>query len=192
MPLPPYIRRGRDRRRTRALSDRLRGATGSVAAPTAGLHFTPELLDRTGGAASARPGDAARRPRHVRRRSRPTTRQHAIHAEWCEVIASETWRRSGQGPRRPGRSPSAPRRRERSKRRRPAALQPFRGETNSSSTRRSIPCASMALITNFHLPRTTLLLLVRVRRERIACRRPTKKRFGDYRFYSYGDAMLVL
>ena len=79
MPLPPYIERAR---RGRATSERYQTVyareAGSVAAPTAGLHFTPELLDaleRRG--VRARRGGAARRRRHVQagrgRRSRPST-----------------------------------------------------------------------------------------------------------------------
>ena len=106
VPLPPYIRKGRaaaaDRERYQTVYAR---RAGSVAAPTAGLHFTPEVLDRLRPAASGGPASRCTSASARSSRSRPTTRhEHAMHREWCEVPAATVDAiRACAGARRAGR-----------------------------------------------------------------------------------------
>ena len=183
MPLPPYIHE--------PLADPERYQTvyareeGSAAAPTAGLHFTPELLARLAGRAR----DAARRPRHVPpARGGDASRSTAIHGERYEV-RPEAWERIAAAPRGArGRHDDGARARDA---RRAAA--PLAGRTELFVTPgfefRRVDC----LLTNFHLPRSTLLALVMafagVEETRRLYRLAVEER---YRFYSFGDAMLIL
>lgn len=197
VPLPPYIHA--------ELADRERYQTvyaarpGSAAAPTAGLHFTPTLLDQLTAAgvdmdyvtlhvgldtfAPVTEGDAA---------------EHAMHGEWCEVSGETTARINAA--KRQGRRviavgtttvralESAP----------PGArggqiVAPFSGATDlfilPGHTFRVVD----ALLTNFHLPRSTLLMLVSAfaGRERVLAAYAAAMRAG-YRFYSFGDAMFLI
>lgn len=195
-PLPPYIRRGRetagDRERYQTV---YAAAAGSVAAPTAGLHFTTKLLTELADAGVG----TARVTLHVGlgtfapvKADDPT--RHAIHAEWCEVSAETVAAIEGtkaRGCRVIAVGTTTTRTLESAAR--PAGLRPFRGETSLYIHPPFEFRVLDGLLTNFHLPRTTLLLLAqafagsellaRAYREAIA--------YG-YRFYSYGDAMLVL
>lgn len=196
VPLPPYIRRGRD---TPGDRDRYQTvyaeAAGSVAAPTAGLHFTPGLL-----AALAAAGvGTARVTLHVGlgtfapvKAGDPT--KHAIHAEWCEVGA-ETVAAIEATKARGGRviAVGTTTTRTLETAARPAGLRPFRGETGLFIHPPFEFRVLDGLITNFHLPRTTLLLLTQA----FAGSELLAKAYREaiekgYRFYSYGDAMLVL
>ncbi|GJM19870.1 MAG: S-adenosylmethionine:tRNA ribosyltransferase-isomerase [Phycisphaeraceae bacterium] len=208
-PLPPYILSARrehhlevsdadDRARYQTVFAR-EDASASVAAPTAGLHFTPELLDRLGergveraqvllsvGAGTFKPVEAER------------LEDHDMHAEWCSlnpagpgVLAPAAGRRIAVG------TTSV------------RTLEAFAAWTHEHpgepapewlETRLLIAPghrfeAVEGVLTNFHLPRSTLLALVaalfeggmdRVREVYAAA---IAER---YRFYSYGDAMLVL
>lgn len=210
-PLPPYIRAARKRHgvevddavdRATYQTVYARGDTpnaGSVAAPTAGLHFTPELLATM----AAKGVDRAEVVLHVGTGTfKPVEtefiEQHPMHAEWCTV---------------PGATSAA------LARARAAGGRVFAIGTTSARTLESFTEAQLAggadavhwtrilitpgyrwrhidgLMTNFHLPRSTLLAMVAallpggaaqlldVYREAIA---------RGYRFYSYGDAMLVV
>jgi S-adenosylmethionine:tRNA ribosyltransferase-isomerase len=196
VPLPPYIRKGLDRdedeeRYQTVYAERV----GSVAAPTAGLHFTPELLDRLAerGIGSAHVtlhvGLGTFAPVKV---EDPT--KHSIHAEWCEVtqeVVNVIHATKARGSRVIAVGTTTARTLETAAR--PEGLRPFCGETKLYIHPPFEFRVIDGLITNFHLPRTTLLLLVaafagsellhRAYTEAIAC---------EYRFYSYGDAMLVL
>jgi S-adenosylmethionine:tRNA ribosyltransferase-isomerase len=194
MPLPPYIRR------KPAPADRERYQTvyaarpGAVAAPTAGLHFTPELLARL-----EREGhEVARVTLHVgpgtfRPISADEPGRHVLEAEWAEVPApAATALASAQ---RDGRTVLAVgttvvRTLESAA---AAGSTPFAGDTALYILPGHRFRAVDALLTNFHLPRTTLLALV-MAFHGIA---PTRAAYAaaireGYRFYSYGDAMLVL
>jgi S-adenosylmethionine:tRNA ribosyltransferase-isomerase len=192
VPLPPYIRKGRA-----ADADRQRYQTvyaahlGSVAAPTAGLHFTPALLDRL----AAKGIQTARVTLHVGlgtfapvKTDDPT--QHAIHAEWCEVgpEAVQAIREAkARGNQVIAVGTTTTRTLE------TAGLHPYRGETGLFIRPPYEFRVIDALITNFHLPRTTLLLLAQA----FAGSELLPKAYAEavaagYRFYSYGDAMIVL
>ena len=192
IPLPPYIRKGRAKdddaeRYQTVFAEKL----GSVAAPTAGLHFTPELLDRL----KAKGIENARVTLHVGlgtfapvKVDDPT--QHAIHREWCEVTESacEAIRAcQARGGKVLAVGTTATRTLETS------GSKPFRGETGLYILPPFEFQVVDAMITNFHLPKTTLLLLVGAFTGTDLLRRAYEEAIRhEYRFYSYGDAMIVL
>jgi S-adenosylmethionine:tRNA ribosyltransferase-isomerase len=180
MPLPPYI--------TEALADPDRyqtvyaGQEGSAAAPTAGLHFTPELLARVA---------VERVTLHVGLDTfRPVTVEeldaHELHSERYEV-APRVWERIRAAPRVLAVGTTTVRVLESLSR--GASLE---GRTNLFVTPGFEFRRVDSLLTNFHLPRSTLLALVMafcgVEETRRLYRLAIEER---YRFYSFGDAMLV-
>jgi S-adenosylmethionine:tRNA ribosyltransferase-isomerase len=194
VPLPPYIRKGsavdadRDRYQT-VYAER----AGSVAAPTAGLHFTPELLSEL----TARAVRTARVTLHVGlgtfapvKADDPT--KHPIHAEWAEVTADTATavsRTKATGGRVVAVGTTTTRTLETAAR----AGGPFRGETGLYIHPPFEFRAVDGLTTNFHLPRTTLLLLVQAFSGGELLRRGYEEAIREgYRFFSYGDAMLIV
>lgn len=195
VPLPGYIRGGEER-----AGDRDRYQTvfaresGSAAAPTAGLHFTPELL----AALAARGVRRAAVTLHVGLGTfRPITADriadHEMHAEWC-VCPAETADAVRETRARGGRvvavGTTAVRTLETAAR--GGEIAPWSGSTNLYITPgfpfRAVDC----LITNFHMPRTTLLVLVSAFASRELILRAYAEAVRDrYRFFSYGDAMLI-
>jgi S-adenosylmethionine:tRNA ribosyltransferase-isomerase len=180
-PLPPYI--------TEPLGDASRYQTvyarepGSAAAPTAGLHFTPELLARL---------DPVRVTLHVGLDTfRPVTEErleeHRIHGERYEV-EPEAWDRIRSTERVLAVGTTTVRVLETI-----AHGGPLAGRTELFVTPGFEFRRVDALLTNFHLPRSTLLALVMafagVEETRRLYRLAIEER---YRFYSFGDAMLVL
>jgi S-adenosylmethionine:tRNA ribosyltransferase-isomerase len=180
-PLPPYI--------TEPLADPARYQTvyarelGSAAAPTAGLHFTPELLARL---------DPARVTLHVGLDTfRPVTEErleeHRIHGERYEV-EDEAWERIRAAERVLAVGTTTVRVLETLARGGPLA-----GRTELFITPGFAFRRVDALLTNFHLPRSTLLALVMafagIEETRRLYRLAIEER---YRFYSFGDAMLLL
>jgi S-adenosylmethionine:tRNA ribosyltransferase-isomerase len=180
-PLPPYI--------TEPLEDPERYQTvyareaGSAAAPTAGLHFTPELLARL---------DVERVTLHVgldtfRRVTEPTLEAHRIHGERY-VVDAAAWERIRGAHRVLAVGTTTVRVLETLARGGPLAGRTELYVTPGFDFRRVD-----ALLTNFHLPRSTLLALVMafvgVEETRRLYRLAVEER---YRFYSFGDAMLVL
>jgi S-adenosylmethionine:tRNA ribosyltransferase-isomerase len=180
-PLPPYI--------TEPLADAARyqtvyaRVTGSAAAPTAGLHFTDELLARL---------DVERVTLHVGLDTfRPVTAddlaEHELHGERYEV-RPEAWERIRNAPRVLAVGTTSVRVLETV-----ARGGPLSGRTDLFVTPGFEFLRTDALLTNFHLPRSTLLALVMafagVEETRRIYRTAVEQR---YRFYSFGDAMLVL
>lgn len=196
IPLPPYIRKGRagaddpDRYQTVFAAN-----PGSVAAPTAGLHFTPDLLGRLAGAGVG----TARVTLHVGPGTfAPVTADdptaHVIHREWCEVTApaaDAVNATTARGGRVVAVGTTAARTLESAAT--PGGVGPYRDDTRLFIYPPYPFRAVGGLVTNFHLPRTTLLLLVGAFAGGDLLRRAYEEavRHG-YRFYSYGDAMLVL
>lgn len=216
-PIPPYIRRARehaaevvsdetDRARYqtvfahghRAIAEHATGVpTGSVAAPTAGLHLTPALLEvlRTAGV------DRCGVSLHVgtgtfRTVESEYVEQHAMHAEWCSM--PEATRHVILATReRGGRVVCVGTTSARTVESYAATM----GVDAWLSTRILITPGYQwrwtdALLTNFHLPRSTLMAMVAALLgesgvERLKSLYTTAIHEG-YRFYSYGDAMLVL
>ncbi|MBV8064376.1 MAG: tRNA preQ1(34) S-adenosylmethionine ribosyltransferase-isomerase QueA [Actinobacteria bacterium] len=180
-PLPPYI--------TEPLADPERYQTvyadvpGSAAAPTAGLHFTPELLQRL---------DVERVTLHVgldtfRPVGEDTIEEHAIHGERYSV-EPDARARIESAPRVVAVGTTTVRVLETL-----ASGAPPAGRTELFITPGFDFRRTDALVTNFHLPRSTLLALVMafagVEETRRIYRTAVEER---YRFYSFGDAMLIL
>jgi S-adenosylmethionine:tRNA ribosyltransferase-isomerase len=197
VPLPPYIHT--------PLADPQRYQTvyarqpGSAAAPTAGLHFTPQLIERLGQAGF----NFATVTLHVGLDTfapvnEADPRQHAIHSEWCQV-STEAAAAVNRTKRAGGRV---------------LAVGTTSVRTLESAARHALPGETVgafegptdlfilpgytfrvldAMITNFHLPRSTLIMLVSAfaGRETILSAYEVAMREG-YRFYSFGDAMLIL
>ncbi len=193
IPLPPYIRKGRageaDAERYQTVyADR----AGSVAAPTAGLHFTPELFDRL----SKKGVGTAGVTLHVglgtfASLTAPDPTQHAIHREWCEVPAATVEAITACRGRVVAVGTTTARTLETAAR--PDGLKPFRGETGIYIHPPFDFQVLGGLVTNFHLPRTTLLLLVGAfAGPELLAEAYREAVRHSYRFYSYGDAMLVL
>ena len=180
-PLPPYI--------TEPLADGERYQTvyaervGSAAAPTAGLHFTEELLERVAHArVTLHVGLDTFRPLAVE-----TLEDHQLHGERYEV-APEAWERIVAAERVVAVGTTTVRVLESIARGAPLA-----GRTQLFVKPPFRFLRVDGLVTNFHLPRTTLLALVMafagVEETRRLYRLAIEER---YRFYSFGDAMLVL
>jgi S-adenosylmethionine:tRNA ribosyltransferase-isomerase len=180
-PMPPYI--------TARLDDPERYQTvyahdaGSAAAPTAGLHFTPELLLQL---------DVERVTLHVgldtfRPVSEPTLEEHRIHGERYEVTP-QAWQRIAQAERVLAVGTTTTRTLETV-----AHGGPLAGRTELFITPGFEFGRVDALLTNFHLPRSTLLALVMAFAGIDEIRRLYALAVAErYRFYSFGDAMLIL
>ena len=198
MPLPPYIHtRLQDRERYQTVyADR----PGSAAAPTAGLHFTPQLMQTL----ELKGVRFAEVTLHVGldtfapvKEDDPT--QHVIHTEWCELdqTAAQLINLTRQNGHRiiavgttsvrtletAAQSPDIP----------PGdVVKPFSGSTALFILPGYTFKAVDAMVTNFHLPRSTLLMLVSAfaGRERILdiYRQAVDM---EYRFFSFGDAMFI-
>ncbi len=197
VPLPPYIHGYRgDRERYQTVYSREKG---SVAAPTAGLHFTPELLDRIRGQGvepvfvTLHVGLDTFRP--VREED---PREHRIHREFgvltTEAAASLARSRT-DGRRIVCVGTTAVRLIEQAALRsgRPDEVKPFQGWVDLFILPGHRFRLVDAMITNFHLPRSTLLMLVSAFAGRDLVRQAYAEAVRErYRFYSFGDAMLVL
>ena len=195
MPLPPYIERSQpvesDRDRYQTTYARVPGA---VAAPTAGLHFTPELF----AALEARGVSKTFVTLHVgigtfRPVSVENLAEHQMHAEWAEVqdaavrAIRETKARGGRviavGTTSVRTLESAAAGGE---------LRPWSGETKIFIRPPYRFRVIDGLITNFHLPKSTLLMLVSALAGRDKILRAYETAVGErYRFFSYGDAMFI-
>jgi len=195
MPLPPYIRGGkadqRDRDDYQTVFARERGA---VAAPTAGLHFTPELLERLDGIGTTRTtvtlhvGAGTFLPVTVE-----DTDDHVMHREWG-AIGPQTVEAIGRAKQNGGRVVAVGTTSLRLLESAAATgiLAPFSGFTDIFITPGYRFRAVDMLMTNFHLPRSTLFMLVSA----FAGRQRMKQAYAHavaagYRFYSYGDACLL-
>jgi S-adenosylmethionine:tRNA ribosyltransferase-isomerase len=208
VPLPPYIRKGQavpdDRERYQTVYARTAGA---VAAPTAGFHFTPRVFERL----REHGIDRTFLTLHVGLGTflpiqAPDISQHVMHREWGELSAEAAEAiaacksRGGKVvavgttsarvletvaslPPHPALSPQG----------RGGMIRPWQGETDLYIYPPFQFRAVDALITNFHLPRTTLLLLVSTFGGTELIQRAYQAAIEErYRFFSYGDAMLIL
>jgi S-adenosylmethionine:tRNA ribosyltransferase-isomerase len=194
VPLPPYIRRqdrplDRDRYQTVFARER-----GSVAAPTAGLHFTEEILDRI----RARGVRVCRLTLHVGLGTfQPVRVSHVheieLHSERYtlpEETATEVRQALQQGRRIIAAGTTTVRTLEH-------CAQINRLEAHSGATRIFLSpghtfCVVGGMITNFHLPQSTLLMLVSAFAGREATLAAYRHAVGaGYRFFSYGDCMFI-
>ncbi len=197
MPLPPYI----TARRAPRASDRsdyqslFAAEPGAVAAPTAGLHFTPELVARIGSRGASlhkvtlHVGAGTFLPVKV-----DDTQDHAMHAEWGRIDAATAAALNeacGRGGRIVAIGTTSLRLIESAAD--PAGrIRPFAGETSIFITPGYRFRAVDMLLTNFHLPRSTLFMLTCA----FSGLEPIKRAYAHaietgYRFYSYGDACLL-
>jgi S-adenosylmethionine:tRNA ribosyltransferase-isomerase len=194
MPLPPYLRRAAedfDRERYQTVYARVPGA---VAAPTAGLHFDAELLDACDRAGAAR----AHVTLHVGAGTFQPVRvddldAHRMHAEWAEVpaaVCEAVAACRARGGRVVAVGTTAVRALESAAH--AGRLAPFAGDTRLFITPGYRFRVVDAMVTNFHLPESTLLMLVAAfagRAHVLAAYRHAVA--ARYRFFSYGDAMFV-
>jgi len=197
MPLPPYIKRlrGGDLRDRADYQTIFARAEGAVAAPTAGLHFTPALL----GALAERGIGWTTLTLHVGPGTflpvkSPDPRDHKMHAE-SGLLPTETAERIAATRRVGGRIVAVGTTSLRlleSAAAETGEVQPFAGETRLFILPGYRFCAVDMLLTNFHLPRSTLLMLVAALAglDRIKAAYAHAVAAG-YRFFSYGDACLI-
>jgi S-adenosylmethionine:tRNA ribosyltransferase-isomerase len=174
-------------------------APGSAAAPTAGLHFTPELMEKL----IAKGIHFARLLLHVGLDTfAPVTEdypaEHKIHTEWCELSAeaAETINTvKQQGGRIVAVGTTSVRTLETAARHASEddLVAPFSGPTDLFILPGYSFKAVDALVTNFHLPKSTLVMLVSAFASRDLILSTYQKAIDSgYRFFSFGDAMLIL
>ncbi|MFM6278027.1 MAG: tRNA preQ1(34) S-adenosylmethionine ribosyltransferase-isomerase QueA, partial [Dolichospermum sp.] len=193
IPLPPYITA------STAANEQYQTVyaqeEGAIAAPTAGLHFTPELLEklRVCGINQAfitlHVGVGTFRPVEVE-----DVTNHAMHEEWIEVsvdTVEQIRATQAAGGRIIAVGTTVVRALEGAAQL--GNLQPFMGKTNLFIYPGYKWRVVEGLITNFHLPRSSLLMLVSalIGRERLLDIYQ-KAIASEYRFYSFGDAMIIL
>ena len=197
MPLPPYIKRddgslAEDKHNYQTCYAK---AEGSVAAPTAGLHFTPELLQKFVGNGvetafvTLHVGGGTFLPVKV-----DDTADHVMHSEFgsvCEQVASQVNKAKSEGRRVIAVGTTSLRLLE-SAAGDDGIVQPFYGETDIFITPSYKFKAIDAMITNFHLPKSTLFMLVcamsGIENIKAAYAHAIE---NNYRFYSYGDACFL-
>jgi len=197
MPLPPYIKRapGGQRRDREDYQTIFAAKDGAIAAPTAGLHFTERLLaglDRAGIGrltVTLHVGAGTFLPVKV-----DDTREHRLHAEWgtIEAAAAEHINAARAAGGRIVAVGTTSLRLLETAADAAGRLAPFAGETSLFITPGYRFRAVDLLLTNFHLPRSTLFMLVAafagLERMKEAYAHAVAER---YRFFSYGDASLL-
>jgi S-adenosylmethionine:tRNA ribosyltransferase-isomerase len=192
VPLPPYIegKRAQDAQDRKDYQTAYAKHDGAVAAPTAGLHFTPDLINKLQDAGiqqeyvTLHVGAGTFLPVKV-----DDTNDHKMHHEWGSVSAQTSARlkaAKAEGRRIIPVGTTSLRLLEAS------ALEPFLGSTDIFITPGYAFKAADGLITNFHLPKSTLFMLVSA----FAGTGRMKAAYAhaianSYRFYSYGDASLL-
>lgn len=194
MPLPPYIQRPDEEEDLGRYQTVYARRDGAVAAPTAGLHFDEAMLERLAGMGVGRVeitlhvGAGTFQPVRTER-----LEQHRMHAEWAEVgpaACERIARARAEGGRVVAVGTTSVRSLESAAAE--GELRPFEGETRLFIRPGYRFRVVDAMITNFHLPESTLLMLVAAfagyEQVMAAYRHAVQER---YRFFSYGDAMLV-
>jgi S-adenosylmethionine:tRNA ribosyltransferase-isomerase len=196
VPLPPYIERADEVGDVSRYQTVYAHQAGSVAAPTAGLHFTDDLLAQL----DAKGVERVNVLLHVGAGTfRPVSEDdpslHVMHDEWCEVSAdtaarlnavrargNKIWVVGTTGVRTLETATDAE-----------GIVQPFRGNTNIFLRPPYQFRGVDHLITNFHLPKSTLIMLVAAFAgyDRTMAAYHTAVA-DEYRFYSYGDAMAII
>ncbi len=196
VPLPHYIRGGEatpvdlDQYQTVFARE-----PGSVAAPTAGLHFTDGLLEQvasqgvTVSRVTLHVGIGTFRPVKVDR-----LEEHSMHSEWCELtpeVAEQLRETRKKGGRVIGVGTTTVRTLESAAQ--SGEIQPWNAATDIFIRPPWKFNAIDGLITNFHLPRSTLLVLVQTLAGDSLIKRAYQAAIEEeYRFFSYGDAMLII
>jgi len=196
VPLPPYVRDGEMTDEDEAAYQTVFAQTaGAVAAPTAGLHFTPELLAKLEQrgihkvAVTLHVGIGTFRPVTVEK-----LEDHMMHSEWASASAEtvdQISKTRAAGHRVVAVGTTVVRTLESAAQ--SGTLQPFTGQTNLFIRPPYQFQTIDALLTNFHLPKSTLLVLVRTFGGEALIRLAYKIAIEQqYRFFSYGDAMLIV
>ncbi len=198
MPLPPYIagRRPADARDRDDYQTMFARREGAVAAPTAALHFTPELMAALGEAGigheilTLHVGAGTFLPVKA-----DDTNDHVMHSEWGRIEPAAAARlnaaRAAGGRILPVGTTSL--RLIESAADEAGRIQPFEGDTAIFITPGYAFRAVDGLVTNFHLPRSTLFMLVSALMGLEAMQGAYAHAIRQgYRFYSYGDASLLL
>ncbi|AWR87624.1 tRNA preQ1(34) S-adenosylmethionine ribosyltransferase-isomerase QueA [Meiothermus taiwanensis] len=193
MPLPPYIHASVDPARYQTVYAK---TPGSVAAPTAGLHFTPELLDRVRGLGvdihyvTLHVGPGTFKPVH------DDPDRHVMHLEPYEVspqTAEAINRAKAEGRRVIAVGTTVVRTLETAYSAELSGVRAGSGETQLFIRPGFRFNVIDALITNFHLPKSTLLMLVSAFMGHGLMKQAYQTAVAErYRFYSLGDAMLIL
>lgn len=196
IPLPPYIDRGDEASDVERYQTVYAREAGSVAAPTAGLHFTPELLARIGargvrrGEVVLHVGAGTFKPVEV-----DDPAEHVMHEERYTVpdATAQAWAETRAGHHRVWAVGTTTVRTLESATASSGIVAPGDGETRIFIRPPTRLRAVDAMITNFHLPRSTLIMLVAA----FAGYRLTMQAYHEaiaerYRFYSYGDAMAIV
>ncbi len=194
LPLPPYIQREPDQADRERYQTVFAREVGAVAAPTAGLHFDEPLLARLRergvefGHVTLHVGAGTFQPVRVDELS-----QHVMHREWINVgaeLVEKVRHTRANGGRVIAIGTTVVRALESALR--DGELQPFAGETQIFIVPGYRIRSVDAMVTNFHLPESTLLMMISAfaGKERVfaAYRHAIAER---YRFFSYGDAMLL-
>jgi S-adenosylmethionine:tRNA ribosyltransferase-isomerase len=194
VPLPPYITHADDADDERRYQTVFAAKPGAVAAPTAALHFDPALLD----ALTARGVEQARVTLHVGAGTFQPVRtenlaEHRMHSEWYEVGADTVdavARTRARGGRVVAVGTTSLRALESAAR--GGALRAGVGDTDIFITPGFRFRVVDALVTNFHLPRSTLMMLVSALAGHAQVMALYRHAIAQrYRFFSYGDAMLL-
>ncbi|WP_336958419.1 tRNA preQ1(34) S-adenosylmethionine ribosyltransferase-isomerase QueA [Sphingobium aquiterrae] len=198
MPLPPYIasKRPVDARDREDYQTLFAKEDGAVAAPTAALHFTPALMQAIAAAGigvetlTLHVGAGTFLPVKAE-----DTQDHRMHAEWGRIDAETAARLNAvraTGGRLIAVGTTSLRTLE-SAARDDGVIEPFAAETRIFITPGYRFRAVDGLVTNFHLPRSTLFMLVSALMGRDVMQAAYAHAIADaYRFYSYGDASLLL
>jgi S-adenosylmethionine:tRNA ribosyltransferase-isomerase len=195
IPLPPYIKRQVEQADAETYQTVFAKTEGAVAAPTAGLHFTKELLENLRKqniqtvTVTLHVGPGTFKPVTVE-----NIEDHRMDAEWYEIsekAAEQINKAKAEGRRIVAVGTTAVRTLEASAQQ-PGVVRTGSGDTNLFITPGYEFKMVDAMLTNFHFPRTTLIMLVSALAGgeiiRAAYHEAVKQR---YRFYSYGDAMLI-
>ncbi|MFZ3035260.1 MAG: tRNA preQ1(34) S-adenosylmethionine ribosyltransferase-isomerase QueA [Parvibaculum sp.] len=197
MPLPPYIARKRatDEADLSDYQTMYARQLGAVAAPTAGLHFTPELMEAIEPrgvittCVTLHVGAGTFLPVSV-----DDTDAHKMHAEWGEItpeVASTINDAKSNGGRIVAVGTTSMRLLE-SAADEQGVIAPFQDDTDIFITPGKRIRAVDMLTTNFHLPRSTLFMLVSALRDTDEMKRAYAHAIAErYRFYSYGDTSLI-
>lgn len=187
MPLPPYLGRDSDQEDDARYQTVFARTPGAVAAPTAGLHFTPEILSELAHAfVTLHVGTGTFRPVHCE-----DIREHRMHPEQFSISA-EAAGKIDQAQRVVAVGTTSVRVLEAARRENGKLI----AQTGSTDIFIYPPYQFQQvdlLLTNFHLPRSTLLMLVSAFAGREFVLRAYEEAIRQrYRFYSYGDCMLIL
>lgn len=195
MPLPPYIERGAEAEDKERYQTVFAREPGAVAAPTAGLHFDEELLEKIRargvetGYVTLHVGAGTFQPMRAE-----DVRDHVMHREWLNVgagLVDKIRATRAAGGRVIAVGTTVVRALESATVE--GVLRPFAGETQIFIFPGYKITSVDALITNFHLPQSTLLMLVSALAGKEAILEAYRYAvLQRYRFFSYGDAMLIV